>query len=195
MSSTEREWRSMMASYSEIEIWDSVERIKRDQIDSQLTLPESQRTNKNGINGILKMLEWSAEELENRGESADSIRSYVSNVQMNIEKYSGSKSSGSSGCYIATCVYGSYDCPEVWTLRRFRDDTLLQSRIGIYFVKVYYMLSPTFVSLFGKTRWFKSITKYFINKLVNKLQYSGVESTPYIDMQNKNMSVCERNKL
>ena len=28
-----------------------------------------------------------------------------------------------SGCYIATCVYGSYDCPQVQTLRRFRDDT------------------------------------------------------------------------
>ena len=34
------------------------------------------------------------------------------------------------GCYIATCVYGSYDCPEVWTLRRFRDDTLAKSDAG-----------------------------------------------------------------
>ena len=23
------------------------------------------------------------------------------------------------GCYIATAVYGSYDCPQVWTLQRF----------------------------------------------------------------------------
>ena len=31
-------------------------------------------------------------------------------------------SNPSSGpCYVATAVYGSYDCPEVWTLRRFRD--------------------------------------------------------------------------
>ena len=26
--------------------------------------------------------------------------------------------SNSGGCYVATAVYGSYDCPEVWTLRR-----------------------------------------------------------------------------
>ena len=26
------------------------------------------------------------------------------------------------GCYIATCVYGSYDCPQVWILRRYRDE-------------------------------------------------------------------------
>ena len=30
----------------------------------------------------------------------------------------------SGGCYVATAVYGSYDCPEVWTLRRYRDYTL-----------------------------------------------------------------------
>lgn len=30
-------------------------------------------------------------------------------------------SSSNDGCYIATSVYGSYDCPEVWNLRCFRD--------------------------------------------------------------------------
>ena len=40
-----------------------------------------------------------------------------------------SNNSSSGGCYIATCVYGSYDCPEVWTLRRFRVDiTVRRSR-------------------------------------------------------------------
>ncbi len=31
------------------------------------------------------------------------------------------QSNYNSGCYIATAVYGSYDCPEVWVLRRYRD--------------------------------------------------------------------------
>ena len=44
--------------------------------------------------------------------------------------------SGSEGCYIATCVYGSYDCPQVRTLRRFRDEVLKQSAPGRAFVKV-----------------------------------------------------------
>ena len=35
----------------------------------------------------------------------------------------------SGGCYVATCVYGSYDCPQVWTLRRFRDNTLAETMI------------------------------------------------------------------
>ena len=36
----------------------------------------------------------------------------------------------SDGCYIATAVYGTYDCPELWVLRRFRDYGLRKSTIG-----------------------------------------------------------------
>ena len=43
--------------------------------------------------------------------------------------------SSSGGCYIATCAYGSYDCPEVWTLRRFRDNTLAKNIFGRAFIK------------------------------------------------------------
>ena len=41
----------------------------------------------------------------------------------------------SDGCYIATAVYGSYDCPEVWTLRRFRDEVLRESVLGRLFIR------------------------------------------------------------
>jgi hypothetical protein len=46
------------------------------------------------------------------------------------------------GCYIATAVYGSYDAPEVMTLRRFRDETLRNSAFGRWFIRTYYRLSP-----------------------------------------------------
>ena len=39
-------------------------------------------------------------------------------------RYSKRGSRKKNGCYIATCVYENYDCPQVWTLRRFRDETL-----------------------------------------------------------------------
>ena len=35
-----------------------------------------------------------------------------------------SSTNSSGGCYIATCVYGSYNCPSVYVLRRFRDNFL-----------------------------------------------------------------------
>ena len=86
-----------------------------------------------------------------------------------------------SGCYVATCVYGSYDCPEVWTLRRFRDDTLGSTWYGRSFIRTYYAISPTLVKWFGRTKWFKRMWRGTLDRMVSKLQSKGVENTPYKD--------------
>ena len=85
------------------------------------------------------------------------------------------------GCYIATCVYGSYDCREVWTLRRYRDYKLAESWYGRLFISIYYKVSPILVKYFGKYKWFKKIWKNKLDKMVSKLQDKGYEDTPYID--------------
>lgn len=86
-----------------------------------------------------------------------------------------------SGCYVATCVYGSYDCPQVWTLRRFRDNTLGATWYGRLFIRTYYAVSPTLVKWFGKTKWFQKFWKGKLDRMVAKLQENGVEDTPYED--------------
>lgn len=90
-------------------------------------------------------------------------------------------SKGSGGCYVATAVYGSYDCPQVWTLRRFRDYILAETWYGRAFIHTYYAISPTLVKWFGKTEWFKKMWQGKLDRLVAKLQSEGVESTPYED--------------
>lgn len=85
------------------------------------------------------------------------------------------------GCYVATAVYGSYDCPEVWTLRRFRDNTLDRTWYGRAFIRAYYAVSPTLVRWFGTTGWFRSLFKAPLDRLVWKLRQRGVEDTPYQD--------------
>ena len=92
-----------------------------------------------------------------------------------------SSSTKSEGCYIATCVYGSYDCPQVWTLRRYRDNTLAKTWYGKMFIRTYYSISPTLVKWFGHTNWFKKLWVGTLNKMVENLQSNGVESTPYED--------------
>lgn len=91
------------------------------------------------------------------------------------------KSIAIGGCYVATCIYGSYDCPQVWTLRRFRDDILGKTLYGRLFIKAYYAVSPTLVKCFGKTSWFKNMWKPTLDKMVSKLQAKGIENTPYED--------------
>lgn len=88
-----------------------------------------------------------------------------------------------SGCYVATAVYGSYDCPQVWTLRRYRDYTLSETWYGRAFVHTYYAISPTLVKWFGHTDWFKKMWRGRLDRMVNRLNSEGVENTPYQDRQ------------
>lgn len=89
----------------------------------------------------------------------------------------------SGGCYVATCVYGSYDCPQVWTLRRYRDYTLAETWYGRAFIRLYYAVSPTIVKWFGNTKWFKKMWKGKLDRMVKNLQSNGIEDTPYADIE------------
>ena len=76
------------------------------------------------------------------------------------------------GCYIATAVYGSYDAPQVLTLRRFRDDVLAHSIFGRWFIRAYYRLSPPVAERLKDAKkingWVRSILDKIVSKLNNK---------------------------
>ena len=86
-----------------------------------------------------------------------------------------------SGCYVATAVFGSYDCPQVWTLRRYRDNILAETWYGRAFIHSYYAVSPSLVKWLGETEWFNKMWKPRLNKLVKELNDRGIEDTPYQD--------------
>lgn len=98
-----------------------------------------------------------------------------------LERIENSKYTKREGCYIATCVYGSYDCPEVWTLRRFRDNTLYKTSFGRNFIKIYYTISPLLVKCFGNCRLIKKCWKMILDCIVSKLNSSGYSDTKYND--------------
>ena len=95
--------------------------------------------------------------------------------------FGGYNHTSSQGCYVATAVYGSYDCPQVWTLRRYRDDTLAVTWHGRAFIRTYYAVSPLLVKWFGKTKWFNRFFKCKLDKMVKRLNDDGVKNTPYKD--------------
>ena len=98
-----------------------------------------------------------------------------------LDEISKMSNSSSGGCYVATAVYGSYNCPQVWTLRRFRDYTLAETWYGRAFIRTYYAISPTLVKWFGHTEWFKKMWKGKLDHMVANLNAEGVEDTPYED--------------
>jgi hypothetical protein len=104
------------------------------------------------------------------------------NVYRRIEEWAianGAQKQG--GCYVATAVYGSYDCPQVWVLRRYRDNWLNGSLFGRIFIKCYYAISPTLIRAFGKRQWFNRISKAMLDKFVEILANKGVSDKPYRD--------------
>lgn len=107
----------------------------------------------------------------------DSLR----NNQRRMEEEERRRNNNSGGCYIATCVYGSYDCPPVWTLRRFRDECLQQSAAGRAFIKTYYFISPKLVKAFGNAGWFRRFWRKRLDRMVGNLQEKGFRDTPYED--------------
>lgn len=77
--------------------------------------------------------------------------------------------STSEGCYIATCVYGDYDCAEVMILRKFRDEILRRNCFGRLFVKLYYAVSPTVVKMFGDKTFFRVFGKAVLDNIIEKI--------------------------
>ena len=75
-----------------------------------------------------------------------------------------------AGCYIATSVYGSYDCTEVCALRRYRDDVLRRTAFGRMFIRIYYAISPLIVQLFGKKAWFNAFWRRVLDKKIKSCQ-------------------------
>ena len=92
---------------------------------------------------------------------------------------SSTSGSSSDGCYIATAVYGSYDCPEVWTLRRFRDEVLRESVLGRLFIRSYYAVSPGLVRHLGSKPLFQKPVKMALDSFVSNLKKAGFRDTPY----------------
>lgn len=86
------------------------------------------------------------------------------------------------GCYIATCVYGSYDSPKVRILREYRDTMLAVHWWGRAFIKMYYTISPVLVKYFGERKFFLSFWRKRLNSIVLKLQKNGMDGDSCTDL-------------
>jgi hypothetical protein len=109
----------------------------------------------------------------------NSFEAICSQIKDWVERNGGETKYG--GCYVATAVYGSYECPQVWVLRRYRDDRLSTSAPGRAFIRCYYAVSPSLVRTFGKRQWFTRLFKARLDKLVERLVAKGVSDAAYYD--------------
>lgn len=66
---------------------------------------------------------------------------------------------GDGGCFIATAVYGDLNAPQVIALRKFRDESLLRSAGGRFFVRLYYRLSPSLADFIRRHHFLKAVSR------------------------------------
>jgi hypothetical protein len=116
-----------------------------------------------------------------RGGNANINRGYVEKPK---QESTGSGSQ-SGNCYIATCVYGTYDCPEVRILRRFRDLWLAERRLGRQFIRTYYRYSPGLVAKKGGNRAFRKFWRKSLDCFTAFLKKRGYVGEPYEDRNDK----------
>ena len=133
---------------------------------------------KEGINQHRQMIGY----LKSKNGARTTILHYVAKVQEFESDYKTPSLPKDGACYVATAVYGSYDCPEVWTLRRFRDYRLAKTGIGRIAIKIYYTVSPYIVRRFGNTKLFSCFIRKRLDRFVEHLNTSGIENTPYSDV-------------
>ena len=77
-----------------------------------------------------------------------------------------------SKCYIATMAYGDINHPKVETLRRYRDNVLINKRLGILFINYYYKFSPFLVSKLKNYRRINLIIRRILDFLISRLDKS-----------------------
>lgn len=68
------------------------------------------------------------------------------------------------GCFIATACFGDYNAPEVFILRKYRDEVLNQSRFGKIFIQIYYAISPPFAKVISHCDLFKNSIRMILLK-------------------------------
>ena len=70
----------------------------------------------------------------------------------------------SSGCFIATAVYGDENAVELKILRDFRDTVLLTTSLGRLFISLYYFISSSIANIIRKSEYAKNFVKMVLIK-------------------------------
>jgi uncharacterized repeat protein (TIGR01451 family) len=73
---------------------------------------------------------------------------------------------GGGGCFIATAAYGSYLHPKVEILRDWRDENLLATSSGRWFVRQYYRYSPPIADFISEREPLKALVRLMLLPLV-----------------------------
>lgn len=80
----------------------------------------------------------------------------------------------SASCYVATFVYGSYDCFEVCVLREYRDRRLSKTFLGRFAIRTYYTSNKFILPLFQHSKLLQKVSKFLLDAFVKRLNSANM---------------------
>ncbi len=101
-------------------------------------------------------------------ETDDNTKIWFNNIKAEFNRLK-EQSQPKSNCYIATMAYGNFDHPQVIVLRDFRDEYLLNTKSGQYFVAFYYWLSPKLVAICKDNIFIKKTARILLDLIVKHI--------------------------
>lgn len=92
----------------------------------------------------------------------EDLRELEESLDSEAEENGGSEHKNRPGCFIATAVYGNPNAEKIDHLRSFRDEILLEKKVGEFFTDVYYKVSPPIANYISKNESIKKLVGYLI---------------------------------
>lgn len=133
----------------------------------EVALKNKLKDNREGANNGMQLANQAITQIRSKYPETKVTSFTTATVDSNQQ--TSSKPVKKEGCYIATAVYGSYDAPQVMTLRRYRDETLSNTAFGRWFIKIYYRFSPTIAEKLKNAKRLNKFVRSILDKWVEKI--------------------------
>lgn len=99
--------------------------------------------------------------------AAAGFSDYATSVPVTTATQStGGDGGGGGGCFIATAAYGSALHPKVALLRQFRDQYLMTTPLGRWFVSLYYRVSPPLARVIAANKALRTVVRAGLTPVV-----------------------------
>ncbi len=123
---------------------------------------------KGDISKAIRLLEKAAQINPRSIDIQNNLRTLKKEQKATLERQAALKE---LGCFVATAAFGTPLAKEVKLLRWWRDNRLIKSRSGRFFVHIYYLVSPPVAEFVAKHNLLRAIVRFFLRPIIMVIRH------------------------
>ena len=160
----ERKWDSLIDVAIGIDLYDQGRKLAQTKELQQRFAEDAE-----ALSSMRQLCSQAASDLYSKRRAKGLLFQWGSQAPAVPSSSSGSSTKSSSGCFVATAVYGSYDHPSVLVLRAFRDRDLMPFAWGRLFVRTYYRVGPWLAAVVRRSPACGAAARTMLDRIVQRL--------------------------